>query len=326
MKILLKFAFSLGIIYWLVKSGRLDFSLIVKSRQYPWALCGCALLIVLQDLIACLRWKVLMQIQACKNTSFLHYAKVNWIGLFFNSILPGAVTGDLIKMFYARELDKSCSKTFVFATIFLDRVVGLCGVLLLLGGFSIFTYHQIQMDFPKMIPFLQFNFILLAGVLLFLFFLFLPSRHQKKIILSVLKLPFTGEKINRFLNQGISISSNKKTVLTTLILSIIAQVFAVLAFWIIILPFTDNNIPFLYAFTLFPLGFIMIAIPISPAGLGVGHAIFDILFRYFTVDNGASLFNLYFIIIVSLHLLGGIPYIFSKKKPVMDKNLAKQFQ
>ena len=69
----------------------------------------------------------------------------------------------------------------------------------------------------------------------------------------------------------------------------------------------------------------MIAIPISPAGLGVGHAIFDILFRYFSVDNGASLFNLFFIVTIFLHLLGGIPYIFSKKRPSIDQNLSKQF-
>ena len=325
MKILIKFIFSFGIIYWLIKSDRLDFTLIEKSTEYPWALCGCALLIIFQDLIACLRWKILMQIQANKNTSFLHYAKINWIGLFFNSILPGAVTGDLVKMFYAKELDKTCSKTFIFTTIFLDRVVGLCGIFLLLGIFSVFTYHNIQNDFPKMIPFLHFNFMLLAGVLLFLSFLFLPSHHQEKLISSVMKLPFLGDRINRLFEQGVFISSNKKTLCLTLILSLIAQVFAILAFWIIITPFTESNIPFLYAFTLFPLGFIIIAIPISPAGLGVGHAIFDILFRYFSVDNGASLFNLYFIVIVSLHLLGGIPYIFSKKKPIMNQKSVKQF-
>ena len=325
MKILLKFILSLGIIYWLVKSDRLDFSLIEKSLQFPWALIGCTLLIIIQDLIACFRWKILMQMEACKKISFLHYIKINWIGLFFNSILPGAVTGDLVKMFYARELDATCSKTFVFTTIILDRIIGLCGIFLILGGFSIFTYHQIQVDFPKIVPFLQFNFLLLAGVILFLFLLFLPPHHQKKIALTLLKLPLTGEKTNRFLMQGVSISSRKKTILTTLLLSIIAQVFAITALWIIIHPFINNSIPFHYAFTLFPLGLIMIAIPISPAGLGVGHAIFDVLFRYFSVENGASLFNLYFIVVVSLHLLGGIPYIFSKKKPAMNQNSVKQF-
>ena len=255
MKILLKFIFSLSIIYWLVKSDRLDFSLIEKTGQYPWALCGCALLIIFQDLIACLRWKILMQMQASKKTSFLHYAKINWIGLFFNSVLPGAVTGDLVKMFYARELDKTCSRAFIFTSIFLDRIIGLCGIFLLLGGFSLLTYRQIQVDFPKMIPFLQFNFILLTGVVLFLSFLFLPSRHQNKIIFSIFRPSIAGDRINRLLKQCISISSDKKIIFTTLILSIMAQIFAVLAFWLIILPFTDNNIPFLYAFTLFPLGF-----------------------------------------------------------------------
>ncbi|MCY4523625.1 MAG: lysylphosphatidylglycerol synthase transmembrane domain-containing protein, partial [Halobacteriovoraceae bacterium] len=320
MKIILKFIFSLGIIYWLAQSNRLDFSLVKKAWLYPWSLIACSLMLISQDMIACFRWMILMKTDGEKKIPFLGYLKTNWIGLFFNSILPGAVTGDLVKMFYARQLNPSLSKSFIFTTILLDRVTGLCGIFLLLGIFSIFTYSQIHTEFPRIIPFLQFNFMLLAGVLLFIFFLFLPGNRQNKIVAIFTKIPFIGKKTAHLLGQGVSISSNKKNMVFTLLLSIVSQTLAILSFWIMILPFTGNAIPFQYAFTLFPLGFIMIAIPISPAGLGVGHAIFDILFRYFNIEGGASLFNIYFIIMVSLHLLGGIPYILSRKKPALNQD------
>ena len=51
------------------------------------------------------------------------------------------------------------------------------------------------------------------------------------------------------------------------------------------------------------------AIPIAPAGIGVGHAVFDTLFGLFGINNGASLFNIYLLAIVAESLTGAIPYL-----------------
>jgi uncharacterized membrane protein YbhN (UPF0104 family) len=92
------------------------------------------------------------------------------------------------------------------------------------------------------------------------------------------------------------------------------QFLNVFSFWIICSPFFEVPLSFQYAFTFIPLGLVSIAIPITPAGLGVGHAIFGTLFSYFGVNNGASLFNLYFLMMISLNLLGTIPYLLSGKR------------
>ena len=85
------------------------------------------------------------------------------------------------------------------------------------------------------------------------------------------------------------------------------------------LPYFAQAIPFKFAFTFIPLGFVAIALPVAPAGMGVGHAIFGTLFSYFNIDNGASLFNLYFVAMVMINLLGVIPYLMSGKRDMLKR-------
>ena len=88
----------------------------------------------------------------------------------------------------------------------------------------------------------------------------------------------------------------------------------VLAFYTLTSPFYEQALPLRYAFTFIPVGMIAVAIPIAPAGLGIGHAIFNWLFSFFNISKGASLFNLYFIAIMSINMVGSIFYVMSGKK------------
>jgi len=50
-------------------------------------------------------------------------------------------------------------------------------------------------------------------------------------------------------------------------------------------------------------------LPISPAGLGVGHVAFDRLFSMIGLHDGATVFNVYLIGQLTPCLLGVIPYL-----------------
>ena len=97
-------------------------------------------------------------------------------------------------------------------------------------------------------------------------------------------------------------------------MSMVFQANNVSAIYLISAPFFNTDLSLGKAFTFIPLGLIATAVPISPAGMGVGHAIFGTLFGYYGITGGASLFNLYFLAIVSVNLLGVFPYLFSRKK------------
>ena len=72
-----------------------------------------------------------------------------------------------------------------------------------------------------------------------------------------------------------------------------------------------------------PIGMMAVAVPISPAGLGVGHAIFDGLFKLYGTFNGASLFNLYFLTTISVNLMGIFPYLMFKAHPPVEEGVSE---
>ncbi len=313
LKLILKFGFAGALIYWLLKSDKLDFSLVQRSLSDPATWTICLGLIIFQGLIAALRWKKLLEVESNKKLPYFQLVKLNWIGLFFNSFLPGAVTGDLIKLVYAKDLDRDLSKTSLVTTAFLDRIFGLSGLLCLMGFFSLINYQEMTSLSPKLKTLIHFNLLLFSGALLFISTLFFPKKGQAIVLSLSESIPIIGSKLKKTFEKVWLIGSCKQTVFQALLYSLIIQFLSVFVFWLISSPFYGKEIPLSLLFTFIPAGLIAVAIPIAPAGLGVGHLAFDSLFRYAGIAGGASFFNLFFLCNISVNLMGLIPYLLTSK-------------
>lgn len=318
-KMILKFVFAAAIIFWLLRSGKLDFSLIAESFNSGWNWAICLGLVIMQDAVSALRWRLLLKIKSQEELPVGSMIKLTWIGLFFNSVLPGAVTGDLIKLVYARDLDRKLDRTFLVTSALMDRILGLIGLLFLLGVFSLSHYGELTQYGPKMRAILHFNFLLFAGVIAFLALLFLPEKVTLPIRDLLGRLPLLGGKIKKTLDQVWLIGADKKTIAMCLGISIFLQFSNVLGFWAITAPFYGKELSLMEVFTFVPLGQMAVAVPISPAGLGVGHVIFETLFAFVGIERGASLFNLYFLCVIAVNLLGFFPYIMSGKRHDLEE-------
>lgn len=167
---------------------------------------------------------------------------------------------------------------------------------------------------PEIKNIMRFNLFLFFGAVLFLIALFLPEKIQEKLLNFSAKIPFLGQKIHKTLLQVWDIGRDKKSMMICLCISVFSQFLNILAFWIVSSPFYGKELALSEAFTFIPIGLITIAIPISPSGLGVGHLVFDKLFQFVGIPGGASLFNLFFVCIVFVNLLGFFPYILSGKR------------
>lgn len=323
MKVFLKFLFAFIIIYWLLTSGKLDFSMVQKafSEGYLWAIA--IFLILVQATLGAVRWRILLRVRIKKELPMKDMLRLNWIGLFFNSFLPGAVTGDFIKLVYARDLDREVSKTFLVMSVLMDRVIGLMGLLCILGIFSSIYYAEITAISPQLTYLIHFNFLLFAGAIVFIIMLFVPKRIQQIVLDLVIKIPLLGGRIEKTLSQVWAFGEDKKIIVKTLAISMTCQFLGFLAFWVISHPFYGKAIPLPFIMTFIPIGFMATAIPITPAGLGIGHAIFDKLFHFAGVDGGASFFNLFFVCMVMVNLLGIFPYLLSGKRHKLSE--AHQF-
>ncbi|TNF28083.1 MAG: flippase-like domain-containing protein, partial [Deltaproteobacteria bacterium] len=230
-KTLLKFLFAGAIIFWLLKSGKLDMGLVKKSFSAGYYWLGCLAILIVQDVVSAFRWKILLEIKTGTKLPALSMIRLTWIGLFFNSFLPGAVTGDFIKLLYAKDLDPKLTKTYLVTSVLLDRIIGLIGLLFLLGLFSIVYFGEITGISPQINRLLYVNSFLFLGVIFFFISLFLPKNVQDFLKQLAKKIPVIGNKIENTLEQVWLIGENKKTVIICALMSMLLQFMNVCALY-----------------------------------------------------------------------------------------------
>lgn len=79
--------------------------------------------------ITVVRWGLLLRVQGI-HLGFLELSRLTLIGVFFNLAIPGAVSGDLLKMaFIARAAPDRKAESVL--TIMLDRLIGLLGLFII---------------------------------------------------------------------------------------------------------------------------------------------------------------------------------------------------
>ena len=117
---------------WYVLSG-VNFQKILQiiSIQSPLIPIGAVTLIILQMLISTSRWQAIIAYLASKpyKPSYLYLSKLNFIGLFFNSCLPGTIGGDVIRAMLLRN-DK-LPLTQCAHSVILDRLMAVIGVFIM---------------------------------------------------------------------------------------------------------------------------------------------------------------------------------------------------
>lgn len=314
-KTILKFGFAGAILIWLIKKGDLDFFLISKAITFhPLNVTLCIFLILFSAIGTSFRWKLLLEVKSQAKLPKKKIIGLTWIGLLFSSVLPGAVTGDVLKVVYAKDLDSTLSKTFLITSALMDRIIGLLGLLFLLGFFSILHYGELIVLTPVMEKLLHFNFFLLIGAVVFFITLFLPQKIQIKILEILKNIPLFGNPMFKVLSGVWAMGSEKIIILKCLVMSIIFQTGNILAIYVISYPFFSVDLNLSTFFTFIPLGLMCTALPVSPAGLGIGHAAFGTLFSYYGISKGASLFNLYFLCLVFVNLMGIFPFFLMGKR------------
>ena len=131
--------------------------------------------------------------------------------------------------------------------------------------------------------------------------------------------------------QGFIQYKNYKLILFyTLLISIIIQLIALIQIILLYNLMQEEPLSIFEHLVLIPLGLIATALPISPAGLGIGHAAFESLYNVFERSGGANVFNLFILIQIFVFLFGVIPFLMNKQEKQNLKNRSmfhmKQFK
>ncbi len=311
---LLKFAVAGGLLWWMIAEGKIDFrQLRIYIDQPGTLLLFAAVWFVNVILIQSARWKSLLWGLGI-NVPWLRTFQLQFVGIFFNTAMPGAVGGDVIKAVYIVREQKTGRKTPAAMSILMDRITGLFG-LFTIGAVAVTVQFRELWDNPLLRPLLIATYSLVGGMLLFFAVIFVRIEDRRDPFLRLLNLKVPGfafvKKVYVCLR---SYRHRPFAILFSWAVSVILQCFFFYFFLVLTLRMTHQRCNIALLASIFSLGSLATALPIAPGGLGVGHAVFDKLFEMIGLTGGANIFNVFCLSMLALNLTGAIPYLFARSK------------
>lgn len=313
-KLALKFLFSFAILYYMVRTDRLDLSVVSRGFSHVPLMVLSFVLILLAVGTGLVRWSLLLRGQGLVYP-FSEIVRYGMIGQFFNTTMPGAVSGDLIKAWYIVSDHKGQKKTPVLASILLDRVIGVFGLILVSASPMVWAWHQVW-EVPQLRHLASIVLILSVGVVFFFGYMLLadwgPLASLRRRMDSLDQYRF-GRIFLQAYDSWTVYGGQPWLLIRALLLGILNHLLAVVVVILCANALGDHTLALHQYFLLAPLGLLTTAVPIAPAGLGVGHMAFAALFTLGGSSHGAEIFTMLVTIQIAINLTGVFFYLRSPK-------------
>jgi len=302
----------------LVKKGPIKPEQLQLTLSQPRLLGLGLILFFIQFILFAFRWKLF--VDQVSHVSFKTSFRLTLIGQFFSFFIPGGVGGDVVK---ALELAKEhvTSRATALSTVIADRVLGLFTMILLSSLFL--TLEFFTSPFEQLPHYLLVSWVLLIGVTVGLL--------ASPFILSLLNQFFHGKQskilvqLNKLVNSfSLTFESFRKPSLMAknAVFCLFVQLITIFFMYNVVQALHIQPPPFLIFFALCCFGILASAIPLTPAGIGVGQAAFYFLFSSFSKElaeaavTAVSLFQLFQLF---FSLFGGL--FFSIKTQPKEKTI-----
>jgi len=229
------------------------------------------LLFMLANVVIGCRWCLLLRAQHI-SVGLGACIRIHFLGMFYNNILISSVGGDLLRALYiTRHTHKRLEAAL---SVLVDRIVGLSTLVLMAVSFYVLFPVEGDPGFPDMDmagKLLQYWWVFVAvGVIAAagLAGVFIHPAGRKKLHLAYAKAALGFERV--FL--AIRLYCKKPfTILLSIGLTFIAQSLPIVGF-ILIGRSMGLEVSTKYYFVIFPIGWVIGALPISVGGLGVVEA------------------------------------------------------
>ncbi len=239
----------------------------------PWYFGLSLVVFAAAQVIIAVRWWLLLRAQSI-HIEVLAAVRLFYLGLFYNNVMPGAVGGDLLKAWYVtKHTDRRLAGAL---SVFVDRAVGLAGTLLI----AIFTYLTFVrgriaiggMGAGWLSQHWRVVLWAVAAVGAVFAALLAHPAARARLAGTAAKGRVKGVLLLRGFKDAVVVYCSRPwTLLSALVLTLIAQSTVIAAFWLL---GRDLGVEagLSYYFVVFPVMWVVGAIPISIAGLGVTEA------------------------------------------------------
>ncbi len=309
-----KLILGIGVLAYVLQSGKIDFAELRSMFAHPAYIFVGLSFLALITLLSSLRWYFLVRAQGL-SLGARQLVELTMIGNFFNTFMPGAVGGDLIKAWYVAGREPT-RKTKAIFTVLLDRVIGL-GVFFLFAAVALALHYE-WLEGNTQLKLLALSVWGVSGAMLLaalLFFSPFVSRlGPARSLLAVLRRQ---QKVSKLLDAALLYRNHFGAICIAIVLSCLSITGNVLLFRI-----QGNliDIPLDMAayFFVIPVALTVSAVPLLPGGIGVGQMAFFTLFQWVGVSNpkqGSTLCTAVQIYSILFNCIGAIFYVRVKRKP-----------
>ncbi len=252
----------------------------------------------ISTLIASFRWGLIMR-KLEFSRPLLFYSKVYFIGSYFNQALPSSIGGDAIRILEVGRC--GYKKRSVFIGVFIDRAVGVFGLLVLNLGANL-TFDS---DFPEWLVQLVY-LITVSGIVAFLCFILIRY-------LNFFDKFFMLKHLRSAACQAHALYGNPITLSSHTLLSVGSHLFSILTVFIIGCALGIDLDYQLFLIAMPPI-FLLTFIPISLAGWGIRESAMVGLFMLVGADKTQilAISILYGITLIVSSLPGGLFWLDNK--------------
>lgn len=280
----------------------------------------------LTALIAGARWWWLLRVNGT-DVSMLETLRFTWIGIFFNTVMPGNTGGDVVKALY---IMKRCPghRVPVLVSVIVDRVLGLGSLAILAAIVVLFALD----DFADLAVWI---WLVIAGVGMLGVVAFSKRLRQIVRLKWLLdRLPPRIGGVLKLVDQAVFFYRDHKFVIAmSLLVGVVNHVVSVGSV-VLIGHALGVGMPTFEYFVIVPVINILSAIPIAPNGWGFGEALYKGLFSTYGAEHvagvapaaaaetmgtrGVALSVLYRLHLTFWSLLGGVFLLFEKDRVTRD--------
>ncbi len=249
---------------------------------------------VAAQLVIAVRWWLLLRAQTIR-IGLLPTFRLHFVGLFYNNVMPSSVGGDLLKAWYVtKHTDRRLEGAL---SVVVDRLVGLGGMVLMaivayvgfLHGRTVVAGPSEEAGVGLSLDRLRAPLLWTLGVLVVLVAVLCAHPRSRARIRHVWGR--VAERAAALLRRAwtamVVYCSKPGTMLMALGLTLLGQCVVITAFWVL-----GRNLGVeasaKYYFVIFPITWVVAAIPISIAGVGILEAGMVTLFVSLTATTAES--------------------------------------
>ena len=310
--LVLKYAFAGGILYYLLATGKLDLSKISEILERKTLVLHVVVSLVSIYALMALRWFCLLQWQDVPAT-WTSVVRIQCIGIFFSSFMPGAVGGDLIKAYYIAQENRN-HRTRAILSIIVDRFVGLETLMIVSFVALVVNYRLVlAQDSIRMMAISIGLYLAASAIGLALIYSDSARNWAGKINrFRVFRSLQNSDIVTRIFDALNSYVHQKAKLLMVLGITVIIDVIFVYIFFAIGREMGESSLSLSSYFTAVPLGILAMTLPITPGGIGIGQGAFYAIFLLFGAASGSigvTIISVYQIIALPVNLCFIVAYI-----------------